>query len=44
MYKSFIETGSKVILPVIDVSNNIINKELIEWIRRNRNKELVNER
>ena len=41
-YKHSIETISKVILPVIDVSNNIVNKDLIAWTRDN--KQLVNRR
>jgi hypothetical protein len=40
-YKQSIETSSKVILPIIDVSNNTINRELIRWIRTNKNKELA---
>jgi hypothetical protein len=35
-YKPSIETTSKVILPVIDVGNNKINKELVGWIRSNK--------
>jgi hypothetical protein len=35
-YKQSIETQSKVILPIIDVSNNSINRELIVWVRGNR--------
>ena len=35
-YRQSIETQSKVILPIIDVSNNSINRELIRWVRANR--------
>jgi hypothetical protein len=35
-YKQSIETQSKVILPIIDVGNNSINRELIGWVRNNR--------
>jgi hypothetical protein len=41
-YKESVETSSKVILPIIDVSNNAINRELIRWVRTNRNTELLN--
>ena len=36
-FKPSIETTSKVLLPVIDVSNNNLNRQLIEWVRGNRN-------
>lgn len=39
-HKQSVETSSKVILPIIDVSNNIINRELIQWVRTSRHREL----
>lgn len=38
-HKQSVETSSKVILPIIDVSNNIINRELIQWVRTSRHRE-----
>jgi hypothetical protein len=35
-YKATVETSSKVVLPVIDVSNNELNKDLIKWIKSNK--------
>lgn len=35
-YKPIIETASKVVLPVVDVSNNDLNKNVVDWVRKNR--------
>ena len=36
VFRQSIETASKVILPVIDVSNNELNRKLVEWVRSNK--------
>ncbi len=36
VFRPSIETASKVILPVIDVSNNDLNRKLVDWVRSNK--------
>lgn len=35
-FKDYLESENKVRLPLIDVSNNDLNKELVRWLKKNR--------
>jgi hypothetical protein len=35
-FKDFLESTHKARIPIIDVSNNDLNKELVRWLKKNR--------